>query len=88
MDRSANGAMAGARLAGKCSRIAQFRRSVVLGVIEGRPYPSSEMEDIRSLSRQVDAYERTLIAQALEANEGNVAATDHLGVPRKPCTTS
>lgn len=46
---------------------------------EGRPGTASQ-----SLPQQVDAFERSLIIQALAANEGSVAAAaEQLGVPKK-----
>lgn len=67
---------------GNVRELRNFADRLVLGVVETTPLPEARDED--SLPHRVDAYERMLIADALAANDGNVAATaELLGVPKK-----
>lgn len=76
---------------GNVRELRNFAERLVLGVAEVlevplRPGAASEASsvDAASLPHQIDAYERVLIADALTASDGNVAATaDSLGVPKK-----
>lgn len=70
---------------GNVRELRNFADRLVLGVIDGMPVTAdADHETAASLPQQVDAYERSLIAQALADHDGNVAATaDRLGVPRK-----
>jgi two-component system C4-dicarboxylate transport response regulator DctD len=66
---------------GNVRELRNFADRLVLGVIPSEAAPGTEGE---TLPQRVDAYERSLIAQALAASDGNVAvAADRLGVPRK-----
>lgn len=67
---------------GNVRELRNFADRLVLGVVaRSEDNSGKEME---TLPQRVDAYERMLIAEALAANEGNVAATaDRLGVPKK-----
>jgi len=71
---------------GNVRELRNFADRLVLGVVE----TSAGLLDAHthsatdSLPQRVDAYERMLIADALAANDGNVAATaDRLGLPKK-----
>lgn len=68
---------------GNVRELRNFADRLVLGVLE----PVAVLTDIPgsdSLPQRVDAFERMLIAEALLANDGNVAATaERLGVPKK-----
>lgn len=68
---------------GNVRELRNFADRLVLGVVE----PVAASTDIPggdSLPQRVDAFERMLIAEALLANDGNVAATaERLGVPKK-----
>ncbi|HJV88088.1 MAG TPA: sigma-54 dependent transcriptional regulator [Noviherbaspirillum sp.] len=71
---------------GNVRELHNFADRLVLGVLEGAGMSAGEQAGAAtaSLPQRVDAYERTLIADALAANEGNVAATaDSLGLPKK-----
>ncbi len=69
---------------GNIRELRNFADRLVLGVADAAGIPAGEQAEVESLPQRVDAYERMLIAEALEVNEGNVAATaDHLGVPKK-----
>jgi two-component system C4-dicarboxylate transport response regulator DctD len=72
---------------GNVRELRNFADRLVLGVTEewtgSDPDPNVNPAGA-SLPLQVDAYERLLIAEALTANNGNVALTaEHLGVPKK-----
>ncbi len=73
---------------GNVRELRNFADRLVLGVAEPvidsvrTALPPAACEG--SLPQQVDAYERMLIAEALNASEGNVAAAaDRLGLPKK-----
>lgn len=70
---------------GNVRELRNFADRMVLGVLD-QPGALAEPATMaaNTLPQQVDAYERMLIADALLAHDGNVAATaDHLGVPKK-----
>jgi two-component system C4-dicarboxylate transport response regulator DctD len=70
---------------GNVRELRNFADRLVLGVID-RMERSPQASDSAALTlpQQVDAYERLLIVQALQANGGNVASTaQHLGIPKK-----
>lgn len=69
---------------GNVRELRNFADRLVLGVVaQPAPEPSGG-SSAETLPQRVDAYERMLIAEALSAHEGNVAATaDMLGVPKK-----
>ena len=57
---------------------------LVLGVADGAAAGPRQGEAADTLPQRVDAYERALIAEALAAQDGNVAAAaDRLGIPKK-----
>ncbi|WP_370663116.1 sigma-54-dependent transcriptional regulator [Massilia antarctica] len=70
---------------GNVRELRNFAERLVLGIIaapapDAAPAPGTAL----SLPQQLDAYERDLIANALDAVDGNVStAADQLGVPRK-----
>ncbi|HEY8607270.1 MAG TPA: sigma-54 dependent transcriptional regulator [Noviherbaspirillum sp.] len=67
---------------GNVRELRNFADRLVLGVEHAGLAPGVAQDD--SLPQRVDAYERMLIAEALAANQGNVAASaDALGVPKK-----
>jgi len=73
---------------GNVRELRNFADRLVLGVADIAPVPAAlpgkEAERGATLPQQVDAYERMLIADALAASEGSVAAAaDALGVPKK-----
>ena len=73
---------------GNDRELRNFADRLVLGVADVAPAPAAlpgrEAERGATLPQQVDAYERMLIADALAASEGSVAAAaDALGVPKK-----
>ncbi|RJF97756.1 sigma-54-dependent transcriptional regulator [Noviherbaspirillum saxi] len=71
---------------GNVRELRNFADRLVLGVLDqaGAASAASSAESDLALPQQVDAYERMVIADALAASEGNVAATaDRLGVPKK-----
>lgn len=73
---------------GNVRELRNFADRLVLGVIEGTPELPSSGAPLPvidgTLPQQVDAYERCLIADALNACDGNVAsAADRLGLPKK-----
>lgn len=73
---------------GNVRELRNFADRLVLKVVEGdtsaRPSDAWGAGGPHTLSEQVDAYERSLIAQALAAHDSNVAAVaEHLGLPKK-----
>ena len=67
---------------GNVRELRNFADRLVLGVAGFQPAPAEQGGD--SLPQRVDAYERALIADALAAHDGNVAAAaDRLGIPKK-----
>ncbi|QPI53035.1 sigma-54-dependent Fis family transcriptional regulator [Massilia antarctica] len=70
---------------GNVRELRNFAERLVLGIVaapapDAAPAPGTAL----SLPQQLDAYERDLIANALDAVDGNVStAADQLGVPRK-----
>ncbi|MDM5180732.1 sigma-54 dependent transcriptional regulator [Massilia sp. DJPM01] len=70
---------------GNVRELRNFAERLVLGIVaapapDAAPAPGGAL----SLPQQLDAYERELIANALNAVDGNVStAADQLGVPRK-----
>jgi len=67
---------------GNVRELRNFADRLVLGVTELASVPAEEGGD--TLPQRVDAYERALIAEALAAQDGNVAAAaDRLGIPKK-----
>jgi len=73
---------------GNVRELRNFADRLVLKVVEGdlsaRPSDALGAGGPHTLSEQVDAYERSLIAQALAAHDSNVAAVaEHLGLPKK-----
>ncbi|CUI05212.1 sigma-54-dependent transcriptional regulator [Massilia antarctica] len=70
---------------GNVRELRNFAERLVLGIVaapapDAAPAPGTAL----SLPQQLDAYERDLIADALDAVDGNVStAADQLGVPRK-----
>ena len=73
---------------GNVRELRNFADRLVLKVVEGdtsaRPSDALGAGGPHTLSEQVDAYERSLIAQALAAHDNNVAAVaEHLGLPKK-----
>ena len=67
---------------GNVRELRNFADRLVLGVAGFQPAPGEQGGD--SLPQRVDAYERALIADALAAHDGNVAAAaDRLGIPKK-----
>ncbi|PUA18675.1 sigma-54 dependent transcriptional regulator [Glaciimonas sp. PCH181] len=73
---------------GNVRELRNFADRLVLGVAEGWADSHDRLPEIAAdaatLPQQIDAYERRLIAEALTANEGNVALTaERLGLPKK-----
>jgi two-component system C4-dicarboxylate transport response regulator DctD len=70
---------------GNVRELRNFADRLVLGVIAQTAVKiGGESGASESLPQRVDAYERMLIAEALAAHDGNVAATaEGLGVPKK-----
>ena len=69
---------------GNVRELRNFADRLVLGVAGIQPGPAGAEVDAPALPQRVDAFERMLIAEALAAHDGNVAATaDALGVPKK-----
>lgn len=73
---------------GNVRELRNFADRLVLGVVQAMPPATLAGGGLppvpEALPQQVEAYERTLIADALGACEGNVAAAaDRLGLPRK-----
>ena len=67
---------------GNVRELRNFADRLVLGVADVQAAPAEQGGD--TLPQRVDAYERALIAEALAAQEGNVAAAaDRLGIPKK-----
>ena len=68
---------------GNVRELRNFADRLVLGV--GSPASTLQQEAVvDTLPQRVDAYERALIAEALAAQDGNVAAAaDRLGIPKK-----
>ena len=67
---------------GNVRELRNFADRLVLGVAELSSVPEEEGGD--TLPQRVDTYERALIAEALAAQDGNVAAAaDRLGIPKK-----
>jgi two-component system, NtrC family, C4-dicarboxylate transport response regulator DctD len=67
---------------GNVRELRNFADRLVLGVAEMPTAPDGQGAD--TLPQRVDAFERALIAEALAAQEGNVAAAaDRLGIPKK-----
>ena len=67
---------------GNVRELRNFADRLVLGVAEVRETAAEQGGD--TLPQRVDAYERALIADALAAHDGSVAAAaDRLGIPRK-----
>jgi len=67
---------------GNVRELRNFADRLVLGVAGFQPAPAEQGGD--SLPQRVDAYERALIADALAAHDGNVAAAaERLGIPKK-----
>jgi two-component system, NtrC family, C4-dicarboxylate transport response regulator DctD len=67
---------------GNVRELRNFADRLVLGVAESLSVPAEEGGD--TLPQRIDAYERALIAEALAAQDGNVAAAaDRLGIPKK-----
>lgn len=67
---------------GNVRELRNFADRLVLGVAEMPTAPDGQ--DADTLPQRVDAFERALIAEALAAQEGNVAAAaDRLGIPKK-----
>ncbi|WP_420476185.1 sigma-54-dependent transcriptional regulator [Noviherbaspirillum sp. ST9] len=67
---------------GNVRELRNFADRLVLGVAEMPTAPDAQGGD--TLPQRVDTYERALIAEALTAQEGNVAAAaDRLGIPKK-----
>ena len=68
---------------GNVRELRNFAERLTLGIVAPASTAAAPAA-AQSLPQQVDAYERELIEQALEAAGGNVAiAADQLGVPRK-----
>jgi two-component system C4-dicarboxylate transport response regulator DctD len=69
---------------GNVRELRNFADRLVLGVVAQAAPEAGSGNLAETLPQRVDAYERMLIAEALSAHEGNVAATaDALGVPKK-----
>jgi two-component system C4-dicarboxylate transport response regulator DctD len=69
---------------GNVRELRNFADRLVLGVVAHTAPDANSRSGAEALPQRVDAYERMLIAEALVANDGNVAATaDGLGVPKK-----
>ncbi|WP_370663818.1 sigma-54-dependent transcriptional regulator [Massilia violaceinigra] len=70
---------------GNVRELRNFAERLVLGIVAApAPAPTSIPGAALTLPQQLDAYERELIANALDAVDGNVStAADQLGVPRK-----
>jgi two-component system C4-dicarboxylate transport response regulator DctD len=70
---------------GNVRELRNFADRLVLGVIDRMERSPQASDSVAlTLPQQVDAYERLLIVQALQANGGNVASTaQHLGIPKK-----
>ena len=71
---------------GNVRELRNFADRLVLGVVEttSGSLGANASPATDTLPQRVDAYERMLIADALAANDGNVAATaDRLGLPKK-----
>ncbi|AMP05194.1 sigma-54-dependent transcriptional regulator [Collimonas pratensis] len=73
---------------GNVRELRNFADRLVLGVAEGVAEPalgaSADLPPGASLPQQLEVYERMLIAEMLEASNGNVAgAADRLGLPKK-----
>lgn len=69
---------------GNVRELRNFADRLVLGVAEMPAAQPGLAGTIDTLPQRMDAYERALIAEALAAHEGNVAAAaDRLGIPKK-----
>ncbi|MDQ1922961.1 sigma-54 dependent transcriptional regulator [Massilia sp. CCM 9206] len=70
---------------GNVRELRNFAERLVLGIVAApAPVAVAAPGAALSLPQQLDAYERELIANALDAVDGNVStAADQLGVPRK-----
>ncbi|NHZ78892.1 response regulator [Massilia sp. CCM 8695] len=70
---------------GNVRELRNFAERLVLGIVAApAPDAAAAPGGALSLPQQLDAYERELIANALDAVDGNVStAADQLGVPRK-----
>lgn len=69
---------------GNVRELRNFADRLVLGVVDGAGVQPGSGAVGDTLPQRVDAYERALIAEALAAQEGNVAAAaDRLGIPKK-----